>query len=78
MKPVPPVKVRAMRMARSLASLPVQVNMTWPISAGNVPAALGIVEDDLVQIACVGVESRPAGKRLDHVRVAVPDAATLL
>ncbi|WP_256443701.1 hypothetical protein [Bradyrhizobium sediminis] len=36
MKPVPPVQVRATRKARSLASLPVQVNMTWPISAGKV------------------------------------------
>ncbi|QWG21780.1 hypothetical protein KMZ93_17485 [Bradyrhizobium sediminis] len=36
MKPVPPAQVRATRKARSLASLPVQVNMTWPISAGKV------------------------------------------
>ena len=27
--PVPPVKVRAIRSARSLASLPVQVNIAW-------------------------------------------------
>jgi hypothetical protein len=34
--PSPPVRKRAMRSARSTASLPVQANMTWPISAGNV------------------------------------------
>ncbi len=39
MKPVPPVQVRATRSARSLASLPVQVNMIWLISAGKVASS---------------------------------------
>ena len=37
--PSPPVKKRAMRRARSTASLPVQVNMTLPSSAGYVASS---------------------------------------
>ena len=56
MTPVPPVQLRATRMARSFASLPVQVNITCPTRTGMSQELLGIIENHLVQVARMGIE----------------------
>ena len=73
MKPLPPVAALQMRTARSLASLPVQVNMTLANSGRQRrQELLGELQGQLGQIAGMGVERGGlARQRLDHLRVAV-------
>ena len=75
MTPVPPVWAFATRNARSFASLPVQVNITWPSSVGKMAEqSLGVIENRFVQVARMGIEDGGLSRQgRDHVRMAMPD-----
>ena len=75
MKPLPPVAAAAIRSARSLLSLPVQVSARFERPGRNGrQQALGVVVHAVEQIAGMGVEAAHLpGDRLHHLRVAMPD-----
>jgi hypothetical protein len=68
-----------MRMARSFASLPVQVNITWRALGQGAEQTLGVGQHAFVQVARMGIEGAGLARDgLHHVRMAVPDRSDVV